>query len=223
MIKLSQRLLAIASFVRPNAKIIDIGCDHALVDIYLAQKNPKNKIIAVDVRKGAINQAKQNIAKYHLEKKIDLRLSNGLDSVSKKEIDTIIMSGLGCAKIIYILTKNHHKLDMVNDLIVQPNTDFYQIRKVICNNNYYIKEEQLIKENNHLYLVIHFIRGYKKYNAKDYFFGPILRRKRSTLYKELIAFCIKTKQEAYHLVPKYRLLKKIKLKYNILTYKKELK
>ena len=37
-IKLSKRLSAIASFVSNNAVIADIGCDHALLDIYLSKK-----------------------------------------------------------------------------------------------------------------------------------------------------------------------------------------
>ena len=38
MIKLSKRLEAISSLVPNNSKIIDIGCDHGLLDIYLYQK-----------------------------------------------------------------------------------------------------------------------------------------------------------------------------------------
>ena len=38
MIKISKRLEAISSLVPINSNIIDIGCDHALLDIYLYQK-----------------------------------------------------------------------------------------------------------------------------------------------------------------------------------------
>jgi len=44
--KLSKRLKAICDFVPNNAEIIDVGADHALVDIYLTKnvlKKP-NKI-----------------------------------------------------------------------------------------------------------------------------------------------------------------------------------
>ena len=37
MIKISKRLEAISSLVPVNSNIIDIGCDHALLDIYLIQ------------------------------------------------------------------------------------------------------------------------------------------------------------------------------------------
>ena len=60
-IKLSKRLSAIASFVLNNAVIADIGCDHALLDIYLSKNNIIKKSFAIDITKGALNQADKNI------------------------------------------------------------------------------------------------------------------------------------------------------------------
>ena len=68
MIKLSKRLEAISSLVPINSSIIDIGCDHALLDIYMYQKKISNKIIASDINANALNNAKKNIKKYKLDK-----------------------------------------------------------------------------------------------------------------------------------------------------------
>ena len=38
MIKLSKRLEEISSLVPLKARVVDIGCDHGLLDIYLYQK-----------------------------------------------------------------------------------------------------------------------------------------------------------------------------------------
>ena len=46
MIKLSKRLEVVASFIQDNSKIIDIGCDHGLLSIYLAGIYKNIKIIA---------------------------------------------------------------------------------------------------------------------------------------------------------------------------------
>ena len=43
MIKLSKRLSIVASLIDSN-NIIDVGCDHGLLDIYLAQINKERKI-----------------------------------------------------------------------------------------------------------------------------------------------------------------------------------
>lgn len=50
MSKLSKRLEMVASFIDENDKsVIDIGCDHGLLSIYLAEKFNNLKIIASDV------------------------------------------------------------------------------------------------------------------------------------------------------------------------------
>ena len=66
MIKLSPRLETIANLVPVNSNVIDVGCDHALLDIYLYENNISNKIIASDINPNALKNAKENIKKkYH--------------------------------------------------------------------------------------------------------------------------------------------------------------
>ena len=57
---LSKRLSMVATLVDIGANVIDVGCDHALLDIYLTQNN-NNKCLATDVNKNALNIAKDNI------------------------------------------------------------------------------------------------------------------------------------------------------------------
>ena len=46
-----------------NEKIIDIGCDHGLLDIFLYQNQISNQIIASDINKNALNMAKKKLRK----------------------------------------------------------------------------------------------------------------------------------------------------------------
>lgn len=223
MIKLSKRLHTIASFVESDAKIADVGCDHALLDIYLAHHNPRFKAIALDVREGALNQARQNIDRYNMGKIIDLRLSDGLDAVNLNEIDTIIMSGLGYATIMDVLTRGKDKLSNVNDIIIQSNTDTYHLRKSVCAYGYFIAHEQLVREKGIMYLIIHFKKGKSKYNRKDYALGPLLRIEKNNLYKELMDIEIKKKEILYSQIPQKYFLKRQRVKLNILKLKKEIK
>ena len=71
---LSSRLEAVATLVDINARVIDVGCDHAYLDIYLTMNNG-NKCIATDINKNALEIAKKNIKKYNLEKKIETKLT----------------------------------------------------------------------------------------------------------------------------------------------------
>ena len=46
MNKLSVRLEAVANYVDDNSKVIDIGCDHGFLSIFLAKKYDNIKIIS---------------------------------------------------------------------------------------------------------------------------------------------------------------------------------
>ncbi len=88
--KINNRLKKIGDLVEANSFCLDVGCDHALLDIYLVQREKNIKTIASDVKEGPLNHAQKNIKKYHLEDEIECRLGDGLDTYSD-DIDTIII------------------------------------------------------------------------------------------------------------------------------------
>lgn len=221
-IKLSKRLSAIASLVPENAVIADIGCDHALLDIYLSKKNIIKKSFAIDITKGALNQADKNIKLYNA-KNIETRLSDGFEKIDIKDnVDTVIMSGLGDAKIINILKEAEEKLNKVNNIIIQSNVGVSNIRVYLTFNGYYIDNEKLVKENNIIYTVISFKKGYKRYTKKEIEFGPVLLRNKDELFNELIINRINKNNYIINKLPKNKLIKKMFLKINNHKLKKEM-
>ena len=221
MIKLSKRLEAISSLIPNNSKVIDIGCDHGLLDIYLYQKKISNKIIASDINENALNNAKENIKNNKLEKYIQTRLGNGLDTLKENDnIDTIIISGMGAHTITGILKNNISKLKNINTIVVQSNTKIEFLRKEIVKLNYSIEDEVLIEDNKKIYTIIKFIKGKKKYTKKELFFGPILLKKNTKLFqtnnqKELAKLKLLLK-----LLPKNKIVDRYKIKKKIKMYSK---
>lgn len=218
MIKLSKRLLSIANLVNDNSKVVDIGCDHGLVSIYLAMNKQNISIIASDINQNALDNAIKNINKYHLEDKIKVCLSNGLDNIND-EIDTIIISGMGGHTIIDILTNNQEKLNTVNNIIIQSNNDIEYVRRKIVKLGYYISKEELILDKNIYYTVILFTKGKKKYTNKEYYFGPILLKENSKIF-------IERKNKEYtkllnikNNIPKRKLLIRLKILKELHMYK----
>lgn len=221
-IKLSKRLSAIASFVPDNAVIADIGCDHALLDIYLSKKNIIKKSFAIDITKGALNQADKNIKLYNA-KNIETRLSDGFEKIDIKDnVDTVIMSGLGDAKIVAILKEAEKKLDLVNNIIIQSNVGVSNIRAYLTCSGYYIDNERLVKENNIIYTVISFKKGCKSYTKKEIEYGPVLLKNKDELFNELIINKISKNNYVINKLPKNKLIKKISLKINNYKLKKEM-
>ena len=130
------------------------------------------------------------------------------------------MSGLGDAKIISILKEAKEKLDKVNNIIIQSNVGVSNIRVYLTYNGYYIDNEKLVKENNIIYTVISFKKGYKRYTKKEIEYGPVLLRNKDELFNELIINKISKNNYVINKLPKNKLFKKISLKINNYNLKK---
>ena len=220
MIKISKRLEAISSLVPINSNIIDIGCDHALLDIYLYQNKISKKIIASDINENALSNAKKNIKNNCLENNIEVRLGNGLDTLKENDnIDTIIISGMGAHTIIGVLKNNLSKLEKINTIIIQSNTKLELLRRELTKLNYYIDNELIVKDNKKIYIIIKFIKGRKKYNKKELYFGPILLNNNSELYKEYTKKELSKLMILLNTLPKNKILLRYKIKKEIDMYK----
>ena len=220
MIKLSKRLEAISSLVPNDSKIIDIGCDHGLLDIYLYQKGISNKIIASDINENALNNAKENIKKNKLEQFIETRLGNGLDTLDEYDnIDTIIISGMGAHTAVGILKNNQLKLGNISTIIIQSNTKIEFLRKEIIRLNYIIDDEILIQDNKKIYTIVKFIKGKKKYSKKELFFGPVLLEKNTKLFRENSDKELQKLQLLLKMLPKNKIIDRYKIKKKIRMYK----
>ena len=180
--KLSNRLSAITEYVAPEDKIIDIGCDHALLDVYIANELGK-RLIASDIHEGAVNNAAKNIEKYEALNMIDLRLGNGLNVINPEEINTIIIAGMGYNTIKDILS-NSEKMTNVTKIIVQSNTDVVKLRKFVISLGFMINREQLVKDGDIIYTVIEFLKGEEKYSYEEIYFGPKILENKDELFKE---------------------------------------
>ena len=220
MIKISKRLETISSLIPINANIIDIGCDHALLDIYLIEKKLVKKVIASDINNNALNNAKENIKKYKLEKVIETRLGNGLGTLNEKDgIDTIVISGMGAHTIIGILKNNLDKLQNIDTIIIQSNTKLELLRKEITKLNYMIDDEIMLEENKKIYTIIKFIKGKKKYSKKEIYFGPILLQKNDKVFKEYTKKELAKLKLYLKLLPKNNLINRYKINKEIRLYK----
>ncbi len=221
MIKLSKRLEAISSLVPFNSKVIDVGCDHALLDIYLFQNKISKKIIAADVNRNALNNAKDNIKKAKLNKYIETRLGNGLDPLNfDDDVDTIIMSGMGAHTVIGILKNNYHKLKHINNIVIQSNTKLFFLRKEMMKLNYKIDNELIVLDNKKTYIIIKYIKGRQKYTKKELYFGPILLKNNSKLFQEYNKKELSKLEMILKLLPKNKIMMRYKTKREIGLYKK---
>ena len=217
MSKLSKRLEMVANFIDNNDKsVIDIGCDHGLLSIYLANKFKNLKIIASDVNKNALDNAKKNITKCGLNDRIETRLGSGISVINNNDnIDTIVVAGMGTNTIVEFLKCSRDKLVNVNKIIIQSNTDLYFLRKNIVNFGYYIADEELVVDKGIIYTIIKFVKGKMKYSYKELYLGPILISKNSGLFVEKCMKELNNMKKILKNIGRGHYLYKLKLKKNI--------
>ena len=87
--KLSKRLEMIASFVKPGSRLADIGTDHGYIPIALTERGVILSALAMDVRKGPLERAREHIGEAGLAEQIETRLSDGLEKLKAGEADTV--------------------------------------------------------------------------------------------------------------------------------------
>ena len=219
--KINARLKKIGDLVEANSFCLDVGCDHALLDIYLVKRNRNIKAVASDIAEGPLNQAKNNIKREKLDGKIETRLGDGLDTYTD-EINTIIISGMGGRNMIGIFKNNSHVLKKVDTIILSPNNYQEDVKRYLTKNKFYIDNEEFVKDGKFIYQIIIFKKGKKKYTKKDYFFGPIFLIKKGPLFREYYEREMKSREILITLLPNNYRLKKYKTRKEIEMIKKEI-
>ena len=221
-IKLSKRLFSIAKMVEQGSMVADVGCDHALLDIYLSQNNIIKKAIACDITEGALQGARKNIKESNV-KNVEVRLADGLSKIKDNDnVDTLVISGLGDQKIISILNNEKNKLKNIHTIIVQSNTGIDKVRINVVKLGYFIKDETLVKEKGIIYTVIKFKKGIRKYSSKQMYFGPVLLMNKNELFNELLLNIINKNKKIISSLPNTMVWKKLKLFIKNIKIKKEM-
>lgn len=166
---LSLRLKAIASFVEKDDRVADVGCDHGYLAIHLIKNELCQKVIATDIHKNALENAKQNILKNHLEEKISVYEADGLLQVSDKDINTLILSGMGTETILHILSNLEGFT--IDKMILQSNNHLDKLRFSLKKMGYYLQEESVVYEKKHYYVVGVYTKEKKRLTYRDFLFG----------------------------------------------------
>ena len=219
--KLSKRLKEISDFILPTDRVVDIGCDHALVDIYLCEEYDDIKIIASDIHEDALKSARNNIEKHNLSNRIETRLGDGLTVVNTNEFDTILIAGMGFYTIRKILS---NKPKMVNypKIVIQCNTDVVKLRKFVISLGYKITREKLLMDNDIIYTIIEFNKGEEKYNYDQIYFGPEILKNKDELFYEYYSKKLLKYENLLLQLPKYDVTSIIHHKHLIKTIRRAL-
>ena len=149
---LSKRLSAVASLITTES-VIDVGCDHGYLDIYLTKKGLKCR--ATDISVNALNTAINNFKKYNLD--IETICTDGLNNIKINKTDTIVIAGMGADAIVKILNRK-----ITNDLVILTHNHLEKLRRYIVGIGYYIDRELFVIDIQDVNYFDYLIKKYKR-------------------------------------------------------------
>lgn len=137
MIKLDDRLAAIAALVRTDRRICDVGTDHALLPCYLCEQGAQS-VIASDINEHPLEAARANIGRYGFSRRITLIRSDGLKDIPP--CDDIIIAGMG-GELISEIIAGCTFVTKDTRFILQPMTRETLLRRYLYENGFEIMLE----------------------------------------------------------------------------------
>ena len=187
MIKISERLIAVANMVDVCDTVADIGTDHGFVPIYLVKNHVCKHAIAMDVREGPLNRAKKYIHQEKLHMHIETRLSDGFSKLGEMEADEVVISGIGGELMVSILSQGERVAKTMKKLILSPQTEIYKVREYLAENGYEVEQEIMVEDDKKYYVIMKVFPGQTyKLSAVEAMFGKKLLEERSHVFLEYI-------------------------------------
>ena len=192
MVQLSQRLQAVANLVGETGVVADIGTDHGYIPVYLVLAGKAEKAIAMDVNQGPLQRALEHIRQYHLQEQIEIRLSDGVKELQPKEVQTIVIAGMGGALMMRILTEGADVAHMAKRLVLQPQSELSAFRHFLADQGYKILEEDMVHEDGKFYSMMaaswagEHGDGTVQMAEPEYKYGPLLLADRHPILRQYL-------------------------------------
>jgi len=183
--QLSKRLAKVGEFVPSQARLADIGSDHAYLPVRLMLAKKISYAVCGEVVKGPYESALHQVTLQGLADNITVRLADGLFAIEPSDkIDTITICGMGGTLIKQILLEGKERITGEELLILQPNVGEATLRKYLVANGYSIIAEEILEENKKIYEIIVAKKLIQpmSLNEAQYLFGPLLMQEKSPVF-----------------------------------------
>ena len=158
MVKISERLRTAAGLIGEGERLADVGTDHGYVPIYLVERKHIPSAIAMDIRTGPLERAREHIRMYGMEDYIQTRLSDGVAALKPGEADTILIAGMGGGLVKHILESGRVICEQAHGLVLQPQSELPKVRRFLMENGYVTEREEMVMEDGKYYpmMRVHF-------------------------------------------------------------------
>ena len=172
----SKRLKALADLVPDASTVADIGSDHALLLRILAEQGKLKKGYAMDIAAGPLRAARANLEKTEYAN-ISVIQSDGLRELPD-DVTTVVIAGLGNRSIQRILDNDWSKVESLQNVIIQCNSEITLFRQYLATRQVNITAERWLTDYKDYQMIVFDCKKKTVYSEAEIFFGPKLLKEK---------------------------------------------
>ena len=169
---LDERLRSAMALYDPCNLAADIGTDHARLPSALLRSGICKRMILTDISRSALDNARMEIRRHHLDSAADLRLGDGLEPI-RERCDMISVLGMGGRTIADILLRGADRLQGAS-LLLSAHTDLDRVRRAVMNLGYHLESETPCLDAGRFYLLLKARPGAEKLTEQELRMGVCL-------------------------------------------------
>ena len=164
MIRLSSRLSAVFGQVVAARKdigpgrVIDVGSDHGLLAVSCLENDIATEAICTEIHKGPAEHSKEALKEAGFEERSEVYVTDGLNGISLKAGDIVVIAGMGGLNIIDIITRcieaeSPELLKQVR-FIIQPQKSVNLVRKFFAQKGFVFDDESVCTDRDFFYNIM---------------------------------------------------------------------
>lgn len=166
------------SYAKPSFVYMDIGADHGLLSMALVETG--HKVYAVENKKGPYSTLCSSLKEHG--SKVEAVFSDGID-ILPFDVKGIYILGMGASTIQDILFRNPEKLEQLDHIIIEPQTDPSDLFRKLYDSGFHDGKGSYVFER-HYYPILCFERGKISYTESDLKYGSYPLRHKDPVLKE---------------------------------------
>ena len=174
----------VGHLAQTSVGVADVGADHAHLAVAMVRADRAARAVAIDVVPELVATAARYVARCRCDRRVQVRLGDGLTPLSPGEVDTVALAGIGGRLACRILMPERLAELGIRRVVVQPNRDDVAVRAHLSASGWPLTEETLVHDAGRLFYTLVATPGSPtRLDPIDLWLGPILRHRSDELSK----------------------------------------
>ncbi|MBQ1341854.1 MAG: tRNA (adenine(22)-N(1))-methyltransferase TrmK [Erysipelotrichaceae bacterium] len=177
---ISKRIKTLAALIDSNERVLDVGCDHAFLAVWLKKNGHSGPIACTELREGPRQNALRNLQENGIED-VEVWPTYGVENV-EFDADVVVMAGMGFTTVTKIIS-GRPEYFAGKRMIIQINTEVDKMRRWLMSNGFKIDDELMIRDYKY-YEILTVSQGQMELNEQQIEFGPYLLQHKNEVFVE---------------------------------------